>query len=183
MEKTRTYIDKGEEPRFFTVAPDVHDRVKPSEKKALLDLVAAAEVVVPRGNRAGISELVDTAAEDDQQSLYRVLWLEKDGRPMAVLGFGMVSATDDTYDCFGVAAASPEWAAKGLEALAKWMELAQARMMRFEVDTAHAAVAQSAEPFGYREEGRLEDFYADGVHQLLVFWRPGRKRPARPRES
>ena len=61
-----------------------------------------------------------------------------------------------------------------LEALGQWMAQAQARMMRFEVDTANAAVAKSVEPYGYREEGRLEDFYADGVHQLLYFWRPGR---------
>lgn len=175
MEKTRAYVDKGEQPRFFTVAPGVHDRVEPSQAKGLVGFVKAAGVVVPRGNRPDLAELVETAAADDQQSLYRVLWLERDGKPVAVLGFGMVSATDDTYDCFGVAAASPERAVEGLQALARWMEHAGARMMRFEVDTANAAVAKGAEPHGFREEGRLEDFYADGVHQLLLFWRPGRE--------
>ncbi|HEY3447925.1 MAG TPA: hypothetical protein VGK67_16335 [Myxococcales bacterium] len=172
MEKTRIYIDKGEEPRFFSVAPGVHDRVAPAQKQALVDLVNAAALVVPAGNRPNLVELVETAAEDDQQSLYRILWLEKDGKPMAALGFGMVSATDDTYDCFGVAAADPEWAAKGLQALAQWMEQAQARLMRFEVDTSSAALAKGLEAHGYREEGRLDDFYADGVHQLLMIWRP-----------
>ncbi len=176
MEKTRTYIDKGEAPRFFSVAPDVHDRVARGQVQGLAALVRAAPVVIPRANRQGLEELVQTAAEDDQQSLYRVLWLEQQGgEPMAALGFGMVSATDDTYDCFGVAAASPEWAVRGLQALGRWMELAGARLMRFEVDTTNAEAAQALGPHGFREEGKLEDFYADGVHQLLMVWRP--KRP------
>ena len=174
MEKTRIYIDKGEEPLFFDLAPHIHDRVPADRREPLLDLVRRGEVLVPAGNRAGLGELVDTAAQDAGQSLYRVLWLEHAGAPQACLGFGMVAATDDTYDCFGVAATSPEWAGQGLAALGKWLTLAKARLARYEVDSGNAALAEASKAHGFREEGRLDDFYKDGVHQLLMVWRPGR---------
>ena len=172
MEKTRTYIDKGEQPKFFSIGPGLHDRVEPGQREALLALVRSSAVLVPTGNRGDLAELVQTAAQDPDQSLYRILWLEESGAPRACLGFGVVAATDDTYDCFGVAAASPEWADRSLKALGTWLEKAGARLMRFEVDSRNAAVAEAVRAHGYKEEGRLADFYQDGVHQLLMVWRP-----------
>jgi hypothetical protein len=174
---TRTYIDKGDAPLFFDVQVDhglVHDRPLDGRGDELKELaLKRAATVIPGGNREAIAELVDLAA-DPEQSLYRVLWLEAGGRSVACLGFGRVAATDDTYDCFGLVAADAAWAARALEALSKWLGKAKARMLRFEVDEANAAVAAAASGFGFEEEGRLAEFYGNGMHQRILMWRPDR---------
>lgn len=172
MEKTRTYVDKGGKPLFLELAPHVFDRVPTDCAPRLVDLIHTGELLVPGGNRNDLAELVEIAAQDPEQSLYRILWVEQDGKPQAVLGFGMVAATDDTYDCFGLVATGSGWADEGLKWLAAWLERAEARMLRWEVDSFNEALAQIARSHGFREEGRIEDFYADGAHQIIMVWRP-----------
>lgn len=176
MEKTRTYIDKGPTPHFFALevgGARAHDRVPAARADELRALIRGQPLVVPSDNRAGIEEFVDLAA-DEEQSLYRLLWLEEGGTAQACLAFGVVSATDDTYDCFGLVAPDASWAARGLEALGLWMGRAGARLLRFEVDSGNAAIAGLALARGFAEEGRIADFYRDGSDQLMLVWRPGR---------
>ena len=84
LEKPRSYIEKGEAPLFFEFSVEgalVHDRVPAPARAALEELVREqGRVVVPQANRGGIHELV-ALAQDEEQSLYRVLWLERGGRP------------------------------------------------------------------------------------------------------
>ena len=175
LETTRAYIEKGEAPLFFEIelaGAQAHDRVEGAHRSAVTELVTRnATLIVPIGNREGIRELVELARDEDQ-SFYRVLYLEDQGRVRACVGFGAVSGCHKTYDCYGLAAEGEAWAAKGLEALVKWMGKAKARMVRFEIDEANDAVARLALERGFREEGRMDDFYADGAGQLILMWRP-----------
>lgn len=175
MDKTRTYIDKGKAPLFFDLpgtGARANDRIAGRRRPEILDLVTRhGVVVVPEGNRGGIGELVELAGDEDQ-SFYRVLWLEDDSRVGACLGFGAVSGCDDTYDCFGLVALDEAWAAKALDAFAEWLRKAGARMARFEIDAPNATVAGLALSCGFAEEGRIEDFYRNGVDQRMLVWRP-----------
>lgn len=175
---TRIYIDKGDAPLFFDLSLEgakVHDRVPADRREHLHALVKAkGPVVVPTGNREGIAELVDLA-RDEEQSLYRVLWLDDGRHPQACVGFGRVAATDDTYDCFGLVASDAAWAARGLRALAEWLRKAGARVLRFEVDEGNAEVVAAAQAAGFVEEGRIDDFYAKGAHHRMLIWRPATK--------
>jgi hypothetical protein len=175
VETTRRYIDKGQPPVFVALEIEgarAWDTVPGAHRAALIELVLKrGAVVVPRGNRAGVAELVDLAG-DEEQSYYRVLWLSGNGRPEVCVGFGSVSGCEGTYDCLGVVAVDDLWAAKGIAAMSQWLSKAKARLARFEFDPPSAEVARAALVHGFVEEGRIAGFYGEGADQQILVWRP-----------
>jgi hypothetical protein len=179
MDKTRSYIVKGERPLFVDLdLPGVEalDRVDPARQERLVRFAReGGGAVAPCGVRSGIAELVGLA-RDEEQGFYRVLRLEASGEVKACLGFGLVSGCQASYDCFGVVAADWDWMGRAFDALVEWLGKAQARLARMELDTASADALSQLASRGFVVEGRLKDFYADGTDQLLLVWRPGREK-------
>jgi hypothetical protein len=171
----RSYINKGDRPLFLEVSlagARVLDRV-PSECEAELTHFVRgwAGVAIPAGCRPAVEELV-AHAHDEEQGFYRAFSLWASDRARACMGFGAISGCEAAYDFLGAIATDMDWMLKSFEAWAIWLRKARARLARIEIGQAHGPLVDALRPHGYVVEGRIDDFYSEGDHQLMVVWRP-----------
>jgi len=172
----RSYLEKGPAPRFLrVVAPGVTvlDRIPAGRGAELKRFAERAPSALPSFCRPNVLEMIDLA-KDEEQSFYRVLALEAAGAFAAVVGFGLVSGCEGTYDFFGCVGVDPGWALRGVEVWATWLREAGARLARAELDRAGEVAFGALAAEGFAREGTLRDFYGPGDDQRLLIWRPAR---------
>lgn len=169
----RAYLEKGTPPRFLRLTMDgaaVFDRIPAGRGDELRAFAERAPAALPSFCRPNVLEMI-ALAQDEEQSFYRVLALERRGAFAACVGFGAVAGCEGTYDFFGSLGADSEWALRGARATLGWLRAAEARVARFELDREGEAAFAPLAAEGAVREGVLADFYGPGNDQSLVIWR------------
>jgi hypothetical protein len=171
----RSYINKGDGPVFLEVrvaGAQALDRVPCERKAELINFIRrGARIAIPASCGPAVEELV-AHARDEEQGFYRAFSLWASGAPRVCMGFGAISGCEAAYDFLGAMATDMDWMLRIFQAWAIWLRKAHARLARVEIEQAHGSLVDALRPHGYAVEGRIDDFYTKGDHQLVVVWRP-----------
>jgi ribosomal protein S18 acetylase RimI-like enzyme len=121
-------------------------------------------------------ELIDAALADPKGSGYECLVAEQDGALCGYICVGPTPMTDATWDLYWIAV-DPRQQGRGIgralyAAFVERMLARGGRQVRIETSSKedYAATGGFYERLGFRIEGRLRDFYAEG-DDLLTFYR------------